>query len=677
MIKTVKSVDLKDKRIIMRVDFNVPMKDGVVQDDTRIVAAIPTIKYILAQGAKTLTLMSHLGDPAKDSEKAKAKAEKDGKPFDYDKYIKGKHRMAPIAAYLQKKLGNKHLVVFAGEDGCYGKKEFIDGQKPGTIIMLENTRFHKEETSKDPKELDKLAKALAEYGDVFVNDAFGTAHRDQASTASIAKFVPVSVAGLLMEKEVNYLEPIVTSPVKPLVAIIGGAKVSSKIAVLESLLKNASALVIGGAMAYTFLKAQGKKTGKSMVEDDQIGTAKKILAAAEKAGVEIVLPVDHVGAEKVDMSAKPVAGANIPVAVNSVNIPDKLIGVDVGPKTLEKYKKVLATAKTIVWNGPVGVFEIDAFAKGTEEVAKLVAETTSKGVITVVGGGDSVAAVNKFKLASKMSHVSTGGGASLELLEGKKLPGIEVTRARDCYIAGNWKMFMTRCEAAALAKALVKSLKGGKHKYMVAPSFTALEAVGEVITGSNIILGAQNCAIEEQGAHTGEVSVLQLEDLGVKAIILGHSERRHKYKEDDELVNKKVKLALKHGFEVILCVGETLEEREKGKLIAVLKRQTEKGLAGVGLSELSRLSIAYEPVWAIGTGKTASPENAQAAHKFIRSVIARLYGDQAAKQIVIQYGGSVKPENAGQLMAMEDIDGALVGGASLKAETFAPIAKFN
>jgi len=668
MIKTVKTVDLKDKRVIMRVDFNVPMKDGVVQDDTRIVAAIPTIKYILAQGARTLTLMSHLGDPAKDAEKAKAKAEKDGKPFDYDKYIAGKHRMAPVAEHLKKKLGKTATVVFAGDD-CCKKKAFIDEQKPGTVIMLENTRFHKEETSNDPKELDKLAKALAEYGDIFVNDAFGTAHRDQASTASIAKFVPVSVAGLLMEKEVNYLEPIVTNPKKPLVAIIGGAKVSSKIAVLESLLKNASALVIGGAMAYTFLKAQGKKTGKSMVEDDQIETANKILAAAEKAGVEIVLPVDHVGAEKFDAAAKPEPIAN-------VNIPDNLIGMDVGPKTLALYKKVLATAKTIVWNGPVGVFEFDAFAKGTEEVAKLVAETTSKGVITVVGGGDSVAAVNKFGLASKMSHVSTGGGASLELLEGKKLPGIEVCRVRDNYIAGNWKMHLTRGEAAALAKALVKSLKGGKHKYMVAPSFTAIEAVGEAIAGSNILLGAQNCAAEEEGAHTGEVSVLQLKDLGVKVIILGHSERRHTYKEDDDLINKKVKLALKHGFEVILCVGETLEEREKGKLITVIKRQTEKGLVDVSAADISRVTIAYEPVWAIGTGKTATPENAQAAHKFIRGVIAKLYGDLAAKQIVIQYGGSVKPENAAQLMAMEDIDGALVGGASLKAETFAPIAKF-
>jgi 3-phosphoglycerate kinase len=419
MIKTVKSVDLKGKRVIMRVDFNVPMKDGVVQDDTRITAAIPTIRYVLDQGAKTLTLMSHLGDPSKDAKKAKEKAEKDGKPFDEAAWIRGKHRMAPVAAYLEKKLGKK--VIFAGEDGCYGKKSFIDGQPEGSVIMLENTRFHKEETSKDAADRDRLARELASYGEVFVNDAFGTAHRDHASTASIAKFVPLSVAGFLMEKEVNYLEPIVTSPQKPLVAIIGGAKVSSKIAVLESLLKNAAALVIGGGMAYTFLKAQGHRVGKSLVEDDQLDTARKILDAAKSAGVEIVLPVDQVGADAFDAAAKP-------VPVDGQDLPDNLMGLDVGPKTVARYRDVLATAKTVVWNGPVGVFEFDAFARGTEEVAKLVAEATGRGAVTVVGGGDSVAAVNKFGLASKMSHVSTGGGASLELLEGKKLPGIEVCR---------------------------------------------------------------------------------------------------------------------------------------------------------------------------------------------------------------------------------------------------------
>ena len=237
-------------------------------------------------------------------------------------------------------------------------------------------------------------------------------------------------------------------------------------------------------------------------------------------------------------------------------------------------------------------------------------------------------------------------------------------------------MHMTRSEAVELAKALVSQIKDGAHKYLVAPSFTSIEAVGAVVKGSNIRLGAQNCASEEQGAHTGEVSVLQLKDLGVQTIILGHSERRHSYKEDDALINKKVKLALKHGFEVILCIGELLEEREAGKVEEVCETQTKKGLEGVSAAELANIVIAYEPVWAIGTGKTATPDDAQAVHKFVRGVIEKLYSKDAANNIIIQYGGSVKADNAAQLMAMEDIDGALVGGASLKTDTFVPIAKF-
>ncbi len=419
MIKTVKDVDLKGKRIIMRVDFNVPMKDGVVQDDTRIMAALPTIKYILEQNPRSLVLMSHLGDPNKDVKKAQEKAEKAGKTWtdaDSEKFINGKNRMAPVVKYFSEKLGKE--VTFLPD--ALGQKAAIDALPEGAVAMLENVRFHKEETSKDPAERDVMAKELATYGDIFVNDAFGTAHRDQASTASIAKFMPVpSVGGFLMEKEVKYIQPMVTNPPKPQVAIIGGAKVSSKIAVLESLLKNASALVIGGGMAYTFLKAQGHKVGISLVEDDFIDTAKKLLKDAEAKGVKIVLPVDHVAADKFDANATP-------VAVDGVDIPDNLMAMDVGPKTIALYKDVLSTAKSVVWNGPVGVFEFDAFAKGTETVANLVAEATGRGAMTVVGGGDSVAAVNKFHLADKMSHVSTGGGASLEFLEGKTLPGIAI-----------------------------------------------------------------------------------------------------------------------------------------------------------------------------------------------------------------------------------------------------------
>ncbi len=413
MIKTVKDVELGGKRIVMRVDFNVPMKEGVVQDDTRIQAALPTIKYILEQNPRSLVLMSHLGDPAKDAKKAEEKAAKDGKSFDKEAFINGKNRIKPVCEYLAKLLGKD--VAFA--DSCMGQKAAVDALPEGGIMMLENTRFHKEETSKDLSEQEVLAKELASYGDVYVNDAFGTAHRAHASTVTASKFVDVKVGGFLMEKEVKYLQPMVTEPPKPMIAIVGGAKVSSKIAVLESLLKNASALIIGGGMAYTFLKAQGHTVGKSLVEDDFIDTAKALLKAADEKGAKIILPVDHLCAE----TFSPDAAA---IAVDAIDIPDNLMAMDVGPKTIAIYKEIILGAKAIVWNGPVGVFEFENFAKGTGEVAHFVAEATGKGAVSVVGGGDSVAAVNKFKLADKMSHVSTGGGASLEFLEGKTLPGI-------------------------------------------------------------------------------------------------------------------------------------------------------------------------------------------------------------------------------------------------------------
>jgi phosphoglycerate kinase len=415
MIKTVKDISLKGKRVIMRVDFNVPMKDGKVQDDTRIMAALPTIKYVLDQGVKSLVLMSHLGDPDKDAAKAKEKAEKDGKTFDMGKYLDGKHRMKPVAEYLAAKLGKP--VTFL--PSCVGQKQTIEALPAGAVAMLENTRFHKEETSKDEAKQEILGKELASYGDVYVNDAFGTAHRAHASTATMAKFCSVKVGGFLMEKEVAHLEPILTNPAKPMIAIIGGAKVSSKIAVLESLLKNASALIIGGGMAYTFLKAQGHSVGGSLVEDDFLDTAKKLLESAKAKGTKIVLPVDHLVADKFAADA-------LAKVVDSLDVPAGMMGLDVGPKTIALYKDLILGAKSIVWNGPVGVFEFDAFAKGTEAVAKFVAEATGKGAMSVVGGGDSVAAVNKFGLADKMTHVSTGGGASLEYLEGKVLPGIAV-----------------------------------------------------------------------------------------------------------------------------------------------------------------------------------------------------------------------------------------------------------
>lgn len=418
MVKTIKDIELKGAHIIMRVDFNVPMKDGCVQDDARILAAIPTIKYLMKYGVHSITLMSHLGDPEKDAKKAEEKAKKQGIEFDKEKYISSKHMLSPVAEYLDKKL--KWPVHFIS-DISSGYEE-VQNCKEGSIFMLENTRFDKRETSKDEKEREEFAKELAKYGTIFVNDAFGTAHREHASTCTIAKFTEHAVAGFLMEKEILNLSPLLQKPKRPFTAIIGGAKVSSKISVLKSLAKRVDNLIIGGGMSYTFLKAQGRSIGASLFESDYADVAKELLDEAasrdlsKERELNILLPIDSVCCETFSENALGITMYK--------DIPDSLIAMDIGGATVEEYKKVIALSKTIVWNGPMGVFEFETFARGTEEIAKAVAEATENGAMSVVGGGDSVAALNKFGLADKMTHVSTGGGASLEYLEGKVLPGI-------------------------------------------------------------------------------------------------------------------------------------------------------------------------------------------------------------------------------------------------------------
>ncbi len=421
--KTLRDVDLAGKRVLMRVDFNVPMaKDGsgTITDDTRIVAALPSIKYVLEQGA-SLVLMSHLGRPK-------------GKGYEAEFSLK------PVADALAKQLGRP--VAFAPD--CLAADDIVKAMKPGDVTLLENTRFYKAEDGKVKKDDDKkgihlteeefqakkaelkekraaMAKKLASYGDVYCNDAFGTAHRAHASTAVVADYLRPAVSGFLLEKEIKFLGDAVENPVRPFVAILGGAKVSDKLKVIKNLLGKVDTLIVGGGMAYTFLKAKGQKVGASLCEDDQLAYAKEMLEAAAAKGIKFLLPVDNVVADKFPAEKD---ASDVTLKVTEGDIADGWMGLDIGPKTIALFSDAIKAAKTVVWNGPMGCFEFAPLAKGTFGVCDAVATVKANGGLSIIGGGDSVSAVKKSGRAAEMSHISTGGGASLEYLEGKVLPGV-------------------------------------------------------------------------------------------------------------------------------------------------------------------------------------------------------------------------------------------------------------
>jgi phosphoglycerate kinase len=389
--RSVRDLPIAGRRVFVRVDFNVPLKDGVIGDDTRIRASIPTIKFALDAGAKCVVLASHLGRPK-------------GKP-------NPGMSLQPVAARLGELLGEP--VGFASD--CIGPEaeRAIASPPPSRVVLLENLRFHPEEEKNDPA----FAAALAKLTDLYVNDAFGAAHRAHASVEGMVRLMPDAAAGLLMEKELQYLGGALTTPVRPFVAILGGAKVSDKIEVIENLIPRVDRLLIGGAMAYTFFKATGKPVGRSLVEDDKIAAAHDVMSRATNRGLELLLPLDHVVADKIE------AGASTETLdVNDTAIGSRM-GLDIGPQTRAAYASALRDAKTVVWNGPMGVFEIDAFAAGTIAVANAVSKVDGT---TIIGGGDSIAAVVKAGVADRITHISTGGGASLEFIGGRTLPGVEV-----------------------------------------------------------------------------------------------------------------------------------------------------------------------------------------------------------------------------------------------------------
>ena len=636
--KTVRDLDVAGKKVLVRVDFNVPLNDkGEITDDTRITASLPTIQYLLEQKAAVI-LMAHLGRPKGQ--------------------VKPELSLAPVAKHLGKLLGKK--ILFAPD--CVGEaaQAAASKLKPGHILLLENLRFHKEEEKNDME----FAEKLASLADLYVNDGFGVSHRAHASVEGVTYFLPAA-AGFLLEKEIQYVGQAVTNPLHPFVAIIGGAKVSDKIGVISNLLDKVDTLLIGGGMANTFLAAQGYKMGKSLVEEDKLDLAKELLAKAKKNKVNMLLPTDLVMAAAFAPDAE-----HVTEKVKNLN--QAYMALDIGAETSKAYAEALADAKMIVWNGPMGVFEMDAFCKGTEAVAKAVAKSRAT---SIVGGGDSVAAIEKLGLAKRITHISTGGGASLEYLEGKVLPGVAaLDDLRRKMIAGNWKMHKTVSEAVELAEDIVMETNGTLNEVVIFPPFTALETVADAIDGKHVGYGAQDLHWEDKGAFTGAVSGAMIADICAEYVLVGHSERRTIFGENEKIVASKIIAAYRNGLKPMLCVGENLAEREAGKTARKINMQLKSALRVISAEDAENLVVAYEPIWAIGSGKAATPEDALEVCTLIREKIGKIFTPDIARKVRILYGGSVNEKNAASFN-LSGIDGVLVGGASLKADTFAAIVR--
>ena len=636
--KTVRDLDVAGKKVLVRVDFNVPLNDkGEITDETRITASLPTIQYLLEQKAAVI-LMAHLGRPKGQ--------------------VKPELSLAPVAKHLGKLLGKK--ILFAPD--CVGEaaQAAASKLKPGHILLLENLRFHKEEEKNDME----FAEKLASLADLYVNDGFGVSHRAHASVEGVTHFLPAA-AGFLLEKEIQYVGQAVTNPLHPFVAIIGGAKVSDKIGVISNLLDKVDTLLIGGGMANTFLAAQGYKMGKSLVEEDKLDLAKELLAKAKKNKVNMLLPTDLVMAAAFAPDAE-----HVTEKVKNLN--QAYMALDIGAETSKAYAEALADAKMIVWNGPMGVFEMDAFCKGTEAVAKAVAKSRAT---SIVGGGDSVAAIEKLGLAKRITHISTGGGASLEYLEGKVLPGVAaLDDLRRKMIAGNWKMHKTVSEAVELAEDIVMETNGTLNEVVIFPPFTALETVADAIDGKHVGYGAQDLHWEDKGAFTGAVSGAMIADICAEYVLVGHSERRTIFGENEKIVASKIIAAYRNGLKPMLCVGENLAEREAGKTARKINMQLKSALRVISAEDAENLVVAYEPIWAIGSGKAATPEDALEVCTLIREKIGKIFTPDIARKVRILYGGSVNEKNAASFN-LSGIDGVLVGGASLKADTFAAIVR--
>lgn len=651
-------VDVIGKRIFIRVDFNVPQDKAdptKITNTQRIDAALPTVRYCLSKGCKSVVLASHLGRP--------------------DGNVVPKFSLAPVAKIVEDKLG----VPVQMMKGCTGAEveAACANPSPGSVILLENLRYHVEEEGKGVDKDGNKVKAGADetkafrasilkLADVYVNDAFGTAHR--AHSSMLGEGYAVRASGWLMQKELDAFAKVLDNPQRPLLGILGGAKVSDKIQLIKNLLDKVDKMIVGGGMAFTFLKViNGIDIGGSLFDEEGSKIVPEIMEKAKAKGVEIVLPVDFVCSSKFgeDGEVKP--------GDLSTGVPAGFMGLDCGPKSIIKNAETVKASRTIIWNGPMGVFEMATFESGTKSLMDNVVAATKSGAVTVIGGGDTATACKKYKTEEKVTHCSTGGGASLELLEGKELPGVTalmpgVTGARKKIVGGNWK---SNPDSLAKVKDLCAAfagyaVDGSKMEAVICTTALHGPTVMEAFKASGIEVGCQNVSKTGNGAYTGEWTAEMAQEAGYGWTLIGHSERRSLYGETDAETCEKVAKCQACGMRVMLCIGEKLEEREKGITDQVNERQLSACLPAI--KDWDKIVIAYEPVWAIGTGKVATPEQAQDAHAAIRRFLRSKCGDAVADKVRIQYGGSVSPGNCVELMSKPDIDGFLVGGAALKPD---------
>ena len=634
---TLADLDLRGRRLLLRADLNAPLANGRVADDSRLRAALPAIRTARGMGA-AVVVTSHLGRPGGAPDPA--------------------FSLRPVAERLEELLGD--AVGFeatpVGDPG--GAPEL----RPGEVLLLENLRFHPGETRNAPE----FAAALAAYGDEYVNDAFGAAHRAHASVDACARRFPRAAAGPLLEAELEALGLALGDPPRPFVAILGGAKVSDKLPVILSLLGRADRVLIGGAMTYTFTAAQGLPTGRSLVERDRVAEAAKLL---EDHPGRLVLPTDHCTAPAPDtgpvrtlpigeIAAELDGARHRPGIARRLRRPPSGRGDD----RLERAHGALRGSAFRRRDDRRGARRGRSHRPGRDQYRRRRRLARRRAAVGALRPDQSPLDRRRGVPRLPRRRTAPGGGGPRRCLTR--------TSTRRTVVIGNWKMHKTGAEGAALAAGIVAGLRPGRAEVAVAPPFTALAPVADALRGSSVALAAQDVFHQREGAFTGAVSAPMLAAAGCSIVLAGHSERRHVFGDGDEDVRQKALAVLDAGMRPVVCVGETLEQRDAGQAENMVREQLEAVVRGLSDARLAPLAIAYEPVWAIGTGRTATPDTAEAMHRVIRASLAALAGSEAAERTPILYGGSVKGDNAGAILSGANVDGLLVGGASLRADSF-------